>query len=273
MGMIKKIFPALIVMILVSSQCVWAESIKLGGSGGMIPLMNDLAKAYMERNPGESIEVMQQSVDAKGGIMGAYGGGLDIGLSARLLEPSEMSLNMTATEIARVATVPGVNAATVSIKSLTSGQVCDIYSGKINNWNNVGGHDAQIKALTRPEPDSTKKAVRKGLQCFSSLKEDGQVMTMQTSREMIHGLANAPDSIGFTDLVSVENSGGKVAALSLDGISPSPENVVSGKWPIVKNFVLVTKTRPSGLSKRFIDFIRSPEGAAIIKNQKAVAVN
>jgi phosphate transport system substrate-binding protein len=269
---IKSIFSLLVVLIIVFSQSAWAESLKMGGSGGMIPLMNELAKVFMKKNPGDNIEVLQKSLDAKGGIMGAYGGGLDIGLSARLLEPEEMSLNMTAIEIARVATVPGVNAASVKIKSITSGQICDIYSGMIKNWKELGGHDSQIKPLTRPEPDSTKKAVRKGLQCFSSLKEDSHVITMQTSREMIHALANAPNTVGFTDLVSVDDSAGKVAALNLDGISPSPENVISGKWPIVKNFVLVTKNEPAGLVNRFIGFVRSPQGAEIIKNQKAIAI-
>lgn len=272
MALISRTLSAVFVVIIFSFQCAWAEGIRAGGSGGMIPLMKDLAKAYMAKNHGDIVEVMPESLDAKGGIMGAYAGKIDLGLSARLLEPEEIPLNLNAIEIARVATVPGVNAASVRIKSLTSAQICDIYSGKIANWKDVGGHDAQIKALTRPEPDSTKKAVRKGLHCFASLKEAPHVVTMQTSRDMIHGLSNAPNAMGFTDLVSVDDSSGKVAALSIEGISPTPENVVSGKWPIVKNFVVVTKGQPSGLVKRFMDFIKSPEGAAIIKSNKAIAV-
>jgi len=266
------ILSAVAAAVVVSSQCAWAEGLRAGGSGGMIPLMKDLAKSYMAKNPGDVIEIMPESLDAKGGIMAASAGRLGMGLSARLLEPDELSLDLTAIEIARVATVPGVNSASVRIKSLTAAQICDIYSGKIRNWKDAGGHDAQIKALTRPEPDSTKKAVRQGLKCFSSLKEDPKVVVMQTSREMIHALANVHNAVGFTDMVSVDDSGDKVAALGIDGASPSPENVASGKWPIVKNFVVVTKGRPAGLAKRFIDFIKGPEGAAIIKSNKAIAV-
>lgn len=29
---------------------VWAETIKIAGSGGMIPLVSELAQAYMKRN-------------------------------------------------------------------------------------------------------------------------------------------------------------------------------------------------------------------------------
>lgn len=273
MGFTGRTVITIAAVLIIVSQGAAAEKIKAGGSGGMIPLISELGKAYMAKNPNDTIEVLKESYDAKGGIMGVYTGKLDIGLSARFLEPDEKSLNLTANEIARVATVIGVNSESVKITSLTKNQICSIYAGTIKNWKDVGGHNAKIVALTRPDADSTKKAVRKGLQCFSSLKEDAQVQKMQTSKDMLHGLTNAPNSIGLTDMVAVDDSMGKVAALNIEGITPSTDNIISGKWPIIKNFVIVTKGHPSGLVKRFIDFIKSTEGASIIKNSKAIAVN
>lgn len=38
----------------------------------------------------------------------------------------------------------------------------------------------------------------------------------------------------------------------------------------VKQYVLVTKGNPKGLAKRFIDFIKGPEGKKIIKEHAAI---
>lgn len=38
----------------------------------------------------------------------------------------------------------------------------------------------------------------------------------------------------------------------------------------VKQYVLVTKENPKGLAKRFIDFIKGPEGKKIIKEHAAI---
>lgn len=266
----RRFFVAFIIVLI--STSAWAETIKVAGSGGMIPVVTDLAVAYMAKNPHDKIDVVQESIEAKGGIMGAYEGRLDIGMSARLLTAEEIALGLSTVEIARIATVVGVNAESVKITSIKSSQVCGIYSGQIKNWKELGGHDAPIKAFTRPEPDATKGVVRKGIKCFSKLAEASHVVMMPKSKDMYNALLNNPNAIGFTDMDKVDDSQGKIRALILDGIAPTEGNVKAEKWPITKNFVLVTKGQAKGLAARFIDFIKGSEGSRSIVKNKAVPV-
>jgi phosphate transport system substrate-binding protein len=249
-----------------------AETIKLGGSGGMISLMTELAKAYMAKHPGDTIEVMQQSIEAKGGIMGAYEGRLDVGMSARQLKREETALGLVPVEIARVAGVFAVHAASVKARGLKVSDVCGIYAGKIKNWKEVGGSDSAIRVFTKSDADSTKMVMRTGLACYGALTEAPSVMVMPKAEDMFQALLHNPGAIGITDMVSVENSKGKLRALSLDGLDPSEANVKSGSWPVIKRYVLVTKGEPKALAKRFMDFIRGPEGTRIISNDRAVPV-
>lgn len=238
----------------------------------MISLVTDLAKAYMAKHPGDTVDVWKDSIEAKGGIMGAAEGKLDIGMSARLLGPEEQGLGLYPMEIARVAAAMVVNAESVKLTSVKASQVCDIYSGKTRNWKELGGHDGLIRAFTRPEADSTKLTLRKGILCFSGLAEASYVATMPKAKDMYNALVNTPNSIGVADIVAVADSGGRIRALSLEGIEPTDENVKKGRWPIIKNYVLVTKGQPKGLAKRFVEFIYSPEGNAVIRENKAVPV-
>lgn len=267
----KKIVTTVLGFILIVSSTTFAETINVAGSGGMITLLTALAKAYMAKNPGDTVNVWQNSIEAKGGIMGAYDGKLDIGMSARYLTPDESGLGLSSIEIARVASVAAVNKS-VPIRSIKSSQICSIYSGEIRNWKQLGGNDRPIKTFTRPDADSTKLAVRGGIKCFENLKEGSHVVSMPKAPDMYNALINNPDSVGFVDMVAIDKAEGKLIPLIIDGIEPSESNVMNGKWPIIKHYVLVTKGAPKGLSKKFIDFIKGPEGKKIIREHSAIPV-
>src|SRR5262245_12881434 len=66
-----------------------ADTVTLAGSGGMIPLLTELGKAYMKRHPGEVIDVSPQSLTQSGGILAVKSGAIDIGMSARNLTEGE----------------------------------------------------------------------------------------------------------------------------------------------------------------------------------------
>ena len=58
--------------------------------------------------------------------------------------------------------------------------------------------------------------------------------------------------------------------ISIDGASPSKENIASGKYPLYRPLYLVSKGQPQGDIKHFIDFALSSEGQKIISSQGTV---
>lgn len=268
----KRTFTVMFICCLMVAAPVRAETIRVAGSGGMITTVTELARAFMEKNPGETIDVWKESIEAKGGIMGAYEGKIDIGMSARRLNPDEVTLGLVPIEIARVAAVIAVNAETVKVPGLKSDQVCAVFSGQVKNWKEVGGPDAPLKVFTRPEADSTKLAVRRGIRCFATLPEPPSAIVMPKAQDMYNALMNNPYSAGMTDAAALVDYKGKIRGLTLDGLDATEENVRSGKWPVLKHYVLVTKGEPKGLVKRFLDFVRGPEGARVIMKHKAVPI-
>ncbi len=244
-----------------------AESIKLAGSGQMIPLINELSKGYMKKNPQDTVEVNQKSLGQMGGVMAVSKGVIDIAMSARNLDTNEKKLQVQAYEIAKVAGLFAVNAAT-PVTSLTSQQVCDIYGGKIRNWSQVGGPNAAILPLTRPENDSTKIAVRQGIACFEKLKEAEEVRSMPKAKDMLTELTGKANTLGMIDAVSLADAGGKLKAVKVDG----KDFTSSEQSPIMHHYNLVLGKNRSDAIVRFLQFVRSPEGQAIIKREKASPV-
>lgn len=246
-----------------------AETVKIAGSGGMIPLLNELAKAYMKKNPKDTIEVEQKSLGQGGGLMKLSKGLIDISMAAHTLEPSQKALPVRAYEIA---TVPGLFAVhnSVSVRALTGQQLCDIYAGKIKNWKQVGGHDAPIVALTRPEDESTKKAVREGVACFASLKEGPEAIMVAKSTDNYKQLISTPNAIAMINSVALADGAGKISAVKLDG--KDVQTLSPAHWTINHRFNLVTGKQPTEATMRFMKFVGSAEGQAVIKREKAFPV-
>lgn len=261
-----------VVIMLVSAQGAAAETrIRVAGAGGMISLVTELAKAYMAENKDVLIEVNQKSIESKGGVMSASEGKVEIGMSARPLKEDEKGLGVQAVEISRSATVIGVNRS-VALKDISSENLCRIYEGKVTGWQDLGGGKDGILPLTRPDRDATKETVRMYVPCFKELKESSAVVTIATAPEMTKVLSTRAHTIGFTDSVAVDDSAGAIVALKLDGVEPTPEQVKTGKYKIIKHNFLITKGQAAGPAKDFISFIKGPKGAKVIQAHKAVPV-
>ncbi|CAM5598601.1 phosphate ABC transporter substrate-binding protein [Streptomyces hirsutus] len=52
--------------------------------------------------------------------------------------------------------------------------------------------------------------------------------------------------------------------MTLDGIEPSPENIASGKYPMARPLYLLTDGKPEGTAKKFIDYVLSSKGQALM---------
>lgn len=261
------IFP----LLFTTPTAVCAKTVSVAGSGGMIPLLTVLADAHMKRYPHDNIKISKNSLTQSGGILAVKNGSVDIGMSARLLDVQELDFSVDAYHIANVAAVAAVNN-NVRLTNITSQQLCDIYAGKITNWSELGGHDAQIVVLTKPDNDSTKQAFRTGIACFSKIEETPRAITMFKSNDMQKVLERTEDAIGIIDSIALAHSHGKTHLLRLDNRNPSPEEIRSGMWPVIKKYTLVIKKNRSKAVDRFMQFIKSKDGAALILRNNGIPV-
>jgi phosphate transport system substrate-binding protein len=245
-----------------------AEIIKIAGSGQMLPLASDLALEYEKKYPADRVLVNPNSLGQKGGIQALVEGVVDIATSARRLDDTEMSLPVKAYEVASVAGLFAVHPS-VTVRNLSYAQIYGIYAGKIKNWQEVGGPDAPIVVFTRPEEDSTKIVMRRRLPGFAKLKEAPEVIVKQKSRDQIYALTHTPFSIGMTDAINLTKANGKIVAIKLNGKDVSSS--VTGPIQHYYNFVLRMNARP--IDYRFIDFVYSPAGQAVIERNMANPLN
>jgi phosphate transport system substrate-binding protein len=249
-------------LLALASPCFGQGKVVVGGAGSMVPMMQELARAYEAKKGPQGIEFMTNSLGSGGGIKGVEAGRLAVGLTGRPLKDNEKG----AVVYRQLAVMPVVIAASssLSVNGLTAAQLCGIYSGAIKSWKLVGGADVPIVPLTRNEDDSDKEALRDQVGCYKGLKESGDVVVLSSGGGMTSALAARPTAIGLTSYEAVLKSQGRLKALALDGVEPTADAVTTGKYRLVKDFAVVTRGEPQGAVKELLEFARSAEGSRIL---------
>jgi phosphate transport system substrate-binding protein len=248
-----------------------SEKIVIDGSTGVMPLVAALANAYQERNPAAAVE-MGQGLGTKARLQALEEGTINIALASHGLVVEELTRRgMAVHEIAKVAVVFGVHAS-VPVTNVTDAQICDVYAGRITSWKELGGPDIAIAPRTRPDSEVDAEVVRGKIACLKDLKMADVVRVMPRSGDMAKELAATVGAVGMTTSTVVEQSRGQIRAVSLNGVSPSADNVGRNAYPLTRDSFLVTKATPPPAVSKFVEFVRSSAGAAVIVANGAVSV-
>ena len=86
--------------------------------------------------------------------------------------------------------------------------------------------------------------------------------------EMQQALLQSKGGIGFFDLGGIRSQNLALRALTLDGVTPTPEALEAGQYPYAKTLAFVLKAkapRMPGLDA-FLAYVASPKGRATLKN-------
>ena len=244
--------------------------LKVDGSTGAMPLVAALAKAYEARTAGLRIEI-GKGLGTKARIEALNAGTIDIAVASHGLNIDDLvRQGMSVEEIARTPVIFAVNSS-VTIANITQAQVCSIYSGALANWKELGGAELVIAARTRPDSEVDAEVTRAGIPCLRALKMPEAVKVMERGGDMARELAAVPGAIGMSTTTVADQSGGKIRALSLDGTAPTEANVTAGTYRLVREVFLVVKASPSPAAASFVAFVKSAEGATVIKANGAIA--
>ncbi|HIH62145.1 MAG TPA: phosphate ABC transporter substrate-binding protein [Methanobacteriales archaeon] len=237
------------------------ERIEIAGSTSVQPVAEKLAAEYMKKHPNVKINV--QGGGSGMGIRTVQQGVVDIGTSSKALKTEEKD-GLMEYVIGKDGIVIAVNKEN-PIDDLTKEQLRDIFSGKIRNWKEVGGPDAEIHVIVREEGSGTRSSFQSLIMGDVKIRSDAIV---QGSTESVkQAVKQDPHAIGF---VSMSHMSEDVKALKVDGVEPSERTITDGSYPLVVPFLFLTKGEPTGVVKDFIKWVFSPEGQNIIRSEKVV---
>lgn len=231
--------------------------LKIAGGTAHIEILEVIAKKMMSKNPELKISISGGGSGV--GIKQVGEGLIDIGNSGRDLKESEIKeFGLVPHKIAIDGICVIVNPAS-KVENLTIPQIQNIFLGKITNWKEVGGADLEINIYTRDANSGTRQTFEELALNKGKIIDNANFVTSNGNMKIL--VSGDKAAIGY---VSVGNLDNKVKALSIDGVQPSLENVVSGKYKVQRFLYSITKGEAKGLNKLFLDEVFSPEGQKIV---------
>lgn len=226
------------------------ESITAVGSSALQPLVETVGESYQSEYPGEFINV--QGGGSGTGLSQVQAGAVDIG-NSDLFAEEKSGIDADALTDHRVAVVgitPIVNK-NAGVKDVSMENLAKIFLGEITNWKELGGKDQKIVLLNRASGSGTRGTFEKWVLNEKTAKQSQEQDSSGMVRQIV---ADTPGAISYVAFSYVTD---EVAVLSVDGVKPTDENVMSNQWIIWSYEHMYTKGEPKELTKRFLDYMLS----------------
>jgi len=162
------------------------------------------------------------------------------------------------------------------VDDLTMDQVKDIYRGKITNWKEVGGNDAEIIPYQRNKDSGSQTLFDKLVNLGDELMDvpiEYRIETMQGLLEAVAEYDNSENALGYTVyyyLTNMESEKLKTSKiLSVDGVEPSNETIARGEYPLTNDFYVVIRAdEPQNSPVRILqDWITSAQGRELVERE------
>jgi phosphate transport system substrate-binding protein len=244
------------------------------GSDTIVNLALAWAELYQDEHPEARISVTGGGSGT--GIAALINGTVDIANASRQIKAEEIqAAEENGTEpvefiVARDAIAVIVNPNN-PINELTLKQISDIYSGKYNNWTELGGDDRPIVRLSRETNSGThvfflEEVLRLGQKDNKTLFSPDTLL-LPSSEGISAEIRDNPNAIGYDGLGYVTEDL-KVIAIARDDkgpyVLPSQESVENTTYPISRDLYMYTAGEPTGAIKQYLDWILSPEAQEVV---------
>jgi phosphate transport system substrate-binding protein len=155
------------------------------------------------------------------------------------------------------------------INTLTIEQIQGIYTGKITNWKELGGNDAQIYPYVR-NPNSGSQELMETL-----VMRDMNMADLPISHEIIFSMGGVFEyvqsninAISYTVFFYKENilRDLNTKSIAIEGIIPSKENIINSSYPLVTEVFAVIRSDLDRLSMAYklYEFLQTELGKQVI---------
>jgi phosphate transport system substrate-binding protein len=232
------------------------------GSTTVLPISQAAAEAFMAKNPDVNVSIRGGGSGV--GIAALIAGSTDIAATSRPMKAKEVTqckgkgINPTAYFVANDGISIIVNNSN-SIKALSLKQLKSIYTGKVNNWSQLGGKNMPIVVISRDVASGTFEVFNE--KALQSAKVIDSAQMLASNNAVASSVGDTPGAIGYVGLGYVTE---KVHALTIDNVMPTEKTIKDKSYKLSRKLYMYTNGKASGNAAKFISFIQSAEGQKIV---------
>jgi phosphate transport system substrate-binding protein len=253
---------AILAMIVAGNAGAATKGIVIDGSTTVGPIAKSFAAYFMKKY---KVPVTVSESGSGNGAKSLINGSCDIADMSRSMKPQEIAA-AKARKINPVANVVALDGLAMivhpsnPVRNLTEAQIADIFSGRINNWRQVGGPNFPIVVIQRESNSGTQETFKELVLKDRSVVRNAE--TQASNGAVKNRVSQTRGAIGFVGLGYLDASVKKIA---VNGVLPSSATVKNKSYRLARELYMYTNGRPSGMVAKFVDLPKTPDGQRIIK--------
>ena len=245
------------------------SSISIKGSDTMVILGQRWAETYMKGNPAITVQVTGGGSGT--GIAALINGTTDVCESSRPMKDPEKADTQAKRGAPAVETRVALDALAVYVNDKSPLQEISIpalhkiYAGDTKNWKDVGGPDHAIVLYGRENNSGTYGYFKEHV--LENKDFSAGVQTLAGTSAVVSAVKGDAWGIGYGGIAYLEG----IRALKVKkddtspAITPTLKTAQDGSYPIARFLYFYTAGEATGSVKRFIDWVKGPDGQAVIE--------
>jgi phosphate transport system substrate-binding protein len=211
-----------------------------------------------ERAAGRRFERIERNGAGKG-LDALFAGQVSVAGVTRNLTVAELTRSPHVVLIGYDALGVFVNEAS-PVRALSKAQLKAIYTGRIRSWEQVGGADLPITVCT--ERLASKRATLDAVRTVALDGEPyGPVRELDDPADCLQLVVRDPGAVTAATMAYAIPG---TRAIPLDGLSPTPDQVRSGRYLLSRPMLLVSRAPPAGALKAFFEYMLSAEAQGVV---------
>ncbi len=244
---------------------VLSGNLQMVGSSSMQEVCDKLANDFMKKYP--KIDVVKSGTGSGEAPRVVKDGVAQIGDISRELTEEENPEYFDKYNIAIDGIAICVNKEN-GVKNLSINQISEIFAGKIQNWNEVGGRDGLITVVGRDAASGTRTDFEKNINTKNNCQYS---VELDSSGKVKEKVKSDPNAIGYISFSGMDDF---VNVINVDGVKPTDENILNGSYKLSRFFIQIVKKQTCDeLVKAWIDYVYSDEGRELIKKAKLIPIS
>lgn len=265
-------FGLIVFSLVFSIQTTGAAKLHIEGSTTVGPIADGFAEVFKDMYPDVTITVNKSGSGT--GAAALMDGRCDIATMSRFMKDQEFK-DAVAKGVLPVAHVVAMDGVCIvvhpsnPIGALKTEQIRDIYLGKITNWSQLGGPNLSIVVISRDTASGTYDTFENFI--MDKQKMASNVEYVSTNPQAFARVKNTRGAIGYVGFGFVQSG---VKAVVLDGVKPSRETILSGKYPVSRPLFMFTNGYPElgSMMHKFVTFHLTERGQEVIEDKGFVPV-
>lgn len=244
-------------------------TLRVSGSTTVNPVAADAAEVLR----GQGLKI---TVDAQGGSAGGIAqlaqGQVEVAMSSKPIGDGDRqafpAANFVTTQIGSDAVGVIVHREVFDggVRNLNRDQLKALFEGRIRNWRELGGPDVEVFLYDKEPGRGTREVIDAYLYGKEKAPPPAQSNNVAIVGGNEEGRAKVLSTRGGVTPLSTSFITGypKLAAVAIDGVEPTPANVVDHSYAMFRPLYLITDGEPSGSARTFVDYVLSDDGQRLV---------